>query len=58
MKLSNCINKPDQSLKYEGVCVDNKCKLGKWIYSERAKYNIEPHYTTLKNEHAKFHKKG
>ncbi len=56
MKLSNYISNPDKSLKHEEVCLDNKCELGKWIYSDGDKYNKESEFITLKNEHAKFHK--
>jgi hypothetical protein len=38
------------------VCKDNQCDLGKWIYGEGAKYNKAASYSTLKAEHANFHK--
>ncbi len=56
MKLSTYLRKPDGSIKSAEVQVDNKCALGQWIYGEGAKWNTLPEYTTLKNEHAKFHK--
>ena len=56
MKLSNYLRKPDGSLKSEDIQVDNKCDLGKWIHGEGAKFNTLTEYSTLKSEHAKFHK--
>lgn len=56
MKLSNYLRKPDGSLKPAEVSLDNKCALGQWIYGEGAKFAGIPEYTTLKAEHARFHK--
>lgn len=56
MKLSAYLRKPDGSVKPEVVGVDNKCALGQWIYGEGAKHSALPEFTTLKTEHARFHK--
>ena len=56
IKLSMYLKKPDGSLKPAEVCLDNKCKLGIWIYGEGAAHSAIPEYPTLKSEHAKFHK--
>lgn len=56
IKLTIYIKKPDGSLKPAEVCLDNKCKLGQWIYGEGAAHKSIPEYSTLKTEHAKFHK--
>ena len=55
-KLGVYLRNPDKSLKANDVEVDNKCDLGKWIYGEGAKHSALPEYSTLKTEHAKFHK--
>jgi hypothetical protein len=54
-KLSGYIATPDGSLKPEVVCLDNKCDLGKWIYSDGSKFSADAEYKTLKEQHAKFH---
>lgn len=56
IKLSKYLRSPDGSLKSSEVQLDNKCDLGKWIYGEGAKWSSLPEYSTLKQEHAKFHK--
>lgn len=56
LKLSSYIRNPDKSLKPEDVCLDNKCDLGKWIYGEGKKFESLSEFSTLKVEHAKFHK--
>lgn len=56
VKLSTYLKKPDGSLKTADVQVDNKCQLGQWIHGEGAKWSHLPEYTTLKAEHARFHK--
>lgn len=56
LKLSSYLRKPDGSLKATDVQVDNKCQLGQWIYGEGAKHSSMAEFTTLKSEHAKFHK--
>lgn len=56
MKLSSYVGKPDGSLKAADVAVDNKCALGQWIYGEGSKHSALPEFSTLKTEHAKFHK--
>jgi methyl-accepting chemotaxis protein len=55
-KLANYLKKPDGSLKAADVCLDNKCQLGKWIYSGGVRWESLSEYSTLKTEHAKFHK--
>ncbi|QQR80059.1 MAG: CZB domain-containing protein [Deltaproteobacteria bacterium] len=56
IKLQGYLKKPDKSLKASDIEVDNKCPLGQWIYGEGHKHAALPEYTTLKAEHAKFHK--
>lgn len=56
MKLSNYLKKPDGSLQSSEIKQDNKCALGMWIYGEGTKWSSLPEYSTLKVEHAKFHK--
>lgn len=56
LKLGSYLRKPDQSLKAADVAMDNKCDLGKWIYGEGAKHSALPEFSSLKTEHAKFHK--
>jgi hypothetical protein len=55
-KLKDYLEKPDGSLKTDVVGADNKCALGQWIYGEGAKYSALTEYSSLKTEHAKFHK--
>lgn len=56
LKLSTYLRKPDGSLKPNEVQLDNKCALGQWIYGEGAKWSTLSEYTSLKNEHSRFHK--
>lgn len=56
LKLSTYLNKPDGSLKAGEAELDNKCALGQWIHGEGGKYSTQPEYSTLKTEHAHFHK--
>lgn len=56
IKLSTYLRKPDGSLKIADVQVDNKCQLGQWIHGEGKKWSHLPEFTTLKTEHARFHK--
>ena len=35
---------------------DSQCPLGQWIYGEGQKWASEPAFSTLKTEHAAFHK--
>ncbi len=56
MKLSNYLKNPDGSLKASEIEQDNKCQLGQWIYGDGAKFSALPEYSTLKAEHARFHK--
>jgi methyl-accepting chemotaxis protein len=55
-KLVDYLSKRDGSQKVSEVSVDNKCPLGQWIHGEGSKYASLPEYSTLKNEHARFHK--
>jgi hypothetical protein len=55
-KLTSYIKKPDGSLKPAVVCLDDKCQLGKWIYSGGLRWEGLAEYGILKTEHAKFHK--
>ena len=56
MKLSRYLRNPDGSLKASDIQPDNNCELGKWIYSEGKKHSSVPEFSTLKTEHAHFHK--
>lgn len=55
-KLKAYLQKPDRSLQASEVAVDNKCKLGEWIYGEGRKYAASPLFKTLTAEHSRFHK--
>ena len=55
-KLSSYLIKPDHSLKTAEIALDNKCDLGKWIFSEGRKFSHLPEFGTLKSAHARFHK--
>src|SRR5579864_7349373 len=56
LKLRDYLSKPNGSLKVAEISLDNKCPLGQWIYSEGSRYSKLPEYSTLKTEHAHFHK--
>lgn len=56
LKLSKYIAKPDGSLKCSEVSSDRNCELGKWIHVSGNQYAGMPEYSTLKQEHARFHK--
>ena len=56
MKLAKYLKNRDGSLQASELSLDNKCRLGQWIYGEGAQYAKQPEYATLKNEHARFHK--
>jgi hypothetical protein len=55
-KLRDYLSKHDGSLKAAEVSADNKCPLGQWIYGEGTQHSKMSEYTTLKTEHARFHK--
>lgn len=37
------------------VCQDNQCEFGKWLYSCNSDEKSSPHYSVIKDLHAKFH---
>lgn len=55
-KLREYLAKKDGSLSSGEVSADNKCVLGQWIHGEGTRYSKLPEYSTLKKEHARFHK--
>lgn len=55
-KLARYLQKPDGSLKPADIAPDNKCDLEKWIASESAKLSTLKEFSSLKAEHARFHK--
>lgn len=54
-RLRACID-GHEKLNPADVSKDNMCDLGKWIYGEGAKHSSIPAFSTLKSEHANFHK--
>jgi len=38
------------------VCQDNQCEFGKWLYSCSSQEKLSPHYNSVKELHATFHK--
>lgn len=56
VKLSMYLAKPDGSIKAAEVEKDNACKLGIWIHGEGSQHAALPEFTSLKSEHARFHK--
>jgi methyl-accepting chemotaxis protein len=57
MRLVDYINgRSHEKLEIGNVSCDNKCDLGKWIYSNAVKYGSLPEYKDLKSTHATFHK--
>ncbi|MGV3581753.1 MAG: methyl-accepting chemotaxis protein, partial [Methylophilus sp.] len=57
MRLVDYINgRSSEKLDISTVSCDDKCDLGKWIYSNAAKYGSLSEYKELKNSHATFHK--
>jgi methyl-accepting chemotaxis protein len=55
-KLAEYLAKPDGHLKATDVSFDHKCSLGEWIHGDGAAYAKFPEFSTLKTEHARFHK--
>ncbi len=55
-KLANYLKKPDRSLRAADIAAENACELGKWIAGEGKQFARLPEYSTVKSEHARFHK--
>ena len=55
-KLGDYLVKRDGSLKAAEIGMDTRCPLGKWIHGEGSKYVKLAEYSTLRIEHARFHK--
>lgn len=57
MKLTKYLNNPDGSLDHQVVCLDNKCKLGSWIYGDGNQFSQQAKsFEALRQSHAMFHK--
>jgi methyl-accepting chemotaxis protein len=56
IKLSSYLRKPDGTLNPADIAPDNKCDLGKWIAGEGAKFSSLQQFSSLKEQHARFHK--
>ena len=57
MKLTKYLNNPDGSLDHKVVCLDNKCKLGSWLYGEGSQFSHKAaSFEHLRKSHAQFHK--
>ena len=55
-KLSKYLANPDQSLQPAEIALDNRCELGKWIAGEGQKFASLSEYSSVKSNHARFHK--
>jgi len=55
-RLFECLARPDGRLNPSEVTSDQNCTLGKWIHAEAAAYADDPEFSTLRTEHAHFHK--
>src|SRR5208283_2852826 len=55
-KLGDCLAKRGCSLKPAEIGMDTRCPLGQWIHGEASHYVKLPEYSTLRLEHARFHK--
>jgi hypothetical protein len=55
-KLAKYLEHPDHSLLATEIALDDHCELGKWIAGEGKQFANLPEYSTLKTEHAHFHK--
>jgi len=55
-KLTAYLLNPDGTLKSADVARDNKCELGRWLDGEGAKFSSLKQFSSLKTEHARFHK--
>lgn len=57
MKLTKYLGNPDGTLDHQVVCLDNKCKLGSWLYGEGSQFSTQANsFESLKQSHAFFHK--
>ena len=45
-----------ETLDPAAIAVDNRCELGKWIYSVGMSFQHTASYSTVKDLHASFHK--
>ncbi len=55
-KLSSYIAHPNNAINHDEVALDNHCMLGQWIHNNLKKYAQMPEFSTLRAEHANFHK--
>lgn len=55
-KLTQYLAKPDKSIDPAELEKDDRCDLGRWIYSEGKKLASDPTFKELTKEHADFHK--
>ncbi|MEQ1946736.1 MAG: CZB domain-containing protein [Bryobacteraceae bacterium] len=55
-KLADYLIHPNGSLRSDEVGADDRCELGKWIYSNAAAFGPQPVYEELKSKHAEFHR--
>ena len=56
MKLRAYIDRKEGGLVAADVEKDNKCALGQWIYGEGAKFSTLAEFSSLKEDHGRFHK--
>lgn len=45
----------EKHLDPEVVCMDNQCKLGKWIYGNIDRYEESPAFADVREKHIEFH---
>jgi hypothetical protein len=55
-KLSAYLKNPDRSINPAILESDSACELGKWIAANAVRYRDLADFTTLRHEHAGFHK--
>jgi len=55
-KLRDYLRKRDGSFKPAEIGMDTRCPLGQWIHGEGSRYVKLVEYSTLRIEHARFHK--
>jgi len=55
-KLSAYLRNPDHSINPAILESDSVCELGKWIAANATRYRDHADFTTLRREHAAFHK--
>jgi hypothetical protein len=55
-KLARYLKQRDDSFKAAEIGLDSRCPLGQWIYGEGSKYVTLVEYSTLRAEHARFHR--